>query len=291
MARNSKNLNVEQANPSLILKRSDVEAKIQERISIGNELLKFDVNSSAQLDKLHEQQRKWNEYNKELLLRCFDTRTIADSYTNSGGWGSLAINQSLSEQYRSTIEGIGRKISNLESITERLELIPEKYIIEEQSVQNHSISKQKTNKVFIVHGHDDNAKISVARFVEKLGLEAIILHEQPNKGKTIIEKFESNARDVDYAIILLTPDDIAAPINDTENKKFRARQNVILELGYFSGALGRQNVCVLYKNEVEIPSDYLGVVYTELDSSEGWHLKLAKEMKASGLNIDLNKAL
>jgi len=290
MARNSKNLNTDHINPSLILKRSDVEAKIQERISLGKELLQFDVNSSDQLDKLQEQQRKWNEYNKEFLLRCFDTRTIADSYMNTGGWGALAINPSLSQEYRSTIEGISRKISNLESIIERLELIPEKNITEELNAKNHSITKQKTNKVFIVHGHDDNAKISVARFVEKLGLEAIILHEQPNNGNTIIEKFESNARDVDYAIILLTPDDIAAPINDAENKKFRARQNVILELGYFSGALGRQNVCVLYKNEVEIPSDYLGVVYTEFDTNEGWHLKLAKEMKTSGLDIDLNKA-
>ena len=102
-------------------------------------------------------------------------------------------------EYRSTIEGISRKISNLESIIERLELIPEKNITEELNAKNHSITKQKTNKVFIVHGHDDNAKISVARFVEKLGLEAIILHEQPNNGNTIIEKFESNARDVDYA--------------------------------------------------------------------------------------------
>lgn len=285
MAKNSKTVNNEQINPSLKLKRADVETKIQDRIKIGKELLNFNVGTSDELDKLNEKQRKWSEYNNELLLRYFDTSSIADNYMNCIGWGSLPINPSLHEKHRSAVEIINRRVSNLESLIERLELIPEKHTTEESNMPR----KEKTNKVFIVHGHDDNAKISVARFVEKLGLEAIILHEQPNNGKTIIEKFESNARDVDYAIILLTPDDLASPINDPENKKFRARQNVILELGYFSGALGRNNICVLYKNDVEIPSDYLGVIYTELDSSEGWHLKLAKEMKTSGMNIDLNK--
>jgi Predicted nucleotide-binding protein containing TIR -like domain len=285
MAKNSNNKNAEQINPSLILSRSIVEEKIQERINFGKELLQLNINSIAELEELNQRKRKWDEYNNELLLRCFDTRTLAEAYMKAGGLGSLKINPTFADKLLSTVDIITRRISNLESLIERLELIPEKHTTEESGMPN----KEKTNKVFIVHGHDDNAKISVARFVEKLGLEAIILHEQPNNGKTIIEKFESNARDVDYAIILLTPDDLASSINDPENKKFRARQNVILELGYFSGALGRKNICVLYKNGVEIPSDYLGVIYTELDSSEGWHLKLAKEMKTSGMNIDLNK--
>ncbi|MDY0144357.1 MAG: nucleotide-binding protein [Bacteroidales bacterium] len=153
------------------------------------------------------------------------------------------------------------------------------------------INKHNTNKVFIVHGHDEAVKTNVARFVEKLGLETIILHEQANKGQTIIEKFESNAAEVAFAIVLLTPDDIGAPKNTPDEIQLRARQNVIMELGYFCAALGRDKVCVLYKKDVEIPSDYLGVVYTEMDDKEGWHLKLAKEMKEASLDINLNNIL
>lgn len=146
-----------------------------------------------------------------------------------------------------------------------------------------------SNKVFVVHGHDSLAKTEVARTLEKLGLEAIILHEQANEGKTVIEKFERDASQVVAAVIIMTGDDIGYPKNKTEEQKPRARQNVILELGYFSGILGRANVCVLYKDDVEIPSDYLGVIYVLMDNEGSWKFKLAKELKQAGLKIDLNK--
>lgn len=169
-------------------------------------------------------------------------------------------------------------------------------IIESMTIPTVSNDKRASiiknnNSVFIVHGHDENTKIHVARFIEKLGLQAIILHEQPNQGRTIIEKFEDHAANSGFAVILLTPDDIAAPKDHPDSKKMRARQNVILELGYFCCALGRKNVCVLHKGEIEIPSDYLGIVYINLDDNDGWRLKLAKEMKAAGLNVDINNAL
>jgi len=149
---------------------------------------------------------------------------------------------------------------------------------------------QKGNRVFIVHGHDDNTKINVARFVEKLDLEAIILHEQASKGKTIIEKFEEYASNSCFAIVLLTADDVGYPQQKENNAKPRARQNVIFELGYFCGALSRKNVSVLYQEGVEIPNDYLGVVYTHLDEGGAWQLHLAKEMKSAGIDFDMNKA-
>lgn len=142
--------------------------------------------------------------------------------------------------------------------------------------------------IFIVHGHDEAAKESVARFVEKLGIEAIILHEQPNAGRTIIEKFEDHSN-VGFAIVLLTPDDIGAPKDRTNETKPRARQNVILELGYFMGKLGRGRVCALYKEGVEIPSDYQGVLYIPMDSAGAWRMALAKEIKNAGIDVDLNK--
>lgn len=107
-------------------------------------------------------------------------------------------------------------------------------------------------------------------------------------GQTIIEKFERHATRSGYAVVILTPDDIAAPKDTPDDVKHRARQNVILELGYFCGVLGRSNVTVLTKGEVEIPSDYLGVVYTPMDQGGGWQFTLVKEMKAAGLPFDAN---
>ena len=140
-----------------------------------------------------------------------------------------------------------------------------------------------------MHGHDDEAKETVARFVENFGIEATILHEQANRGQTIPEKFEEHASEAGFAIILLTPDDVGASQDEANNLKPRARQNVVLELGYFWRGLGRERMCVLYKEGVELPSDIHGILYVPMDSSNGWQLQLAKEMKQAGLPIDLNK--
>lgn len=148
---------------------------------------------------------------------------------------------------------------------------------------------KSNKKVFIVHGHDEAARETVARFIEKLELTPIILHEQVSAGRTIIEKLEAFA-EVGYAIVLLTPDDEGKKKKEVSLKD-RARQNVILELGYFIGKLKRENVCALHKGTVEIPSDYLGVLFVPFDDSNGWQLKLAKEMKAAGLKIDMNKVV
>jgi predicted nucleotide-binding protein len=144
-------------------------------------------------------------------------------------------------------------------------------------------SRAPNNKVFIVHGHDDGAKEQVARFLERLGIEAVILHEQANRGRTIIEKIE-HFSDVDFAVVLLTPDDIGAQKDATPVP--RARQNVVLELGYFIGKLGRSQVAAFRKGDVEIPSDYLGVVWQPFDS--GWQVALAQELQAGGFKIEWN---
>lgn len=146
-----------------------------------------------------------------------------------------------------------------------------------------------TRRVFIVHGHDDGLKEAVARYLSKLQLSPVVLHEQPNQGKTIIEKFEHHA-DVDFAVVLLTPDDIGHPSNRQDLARPRARQNVVLELGFFMGTLGRHRVCVLHAGDLELPSDYSGVLYLPLDAGGAWRFLLAKEMKASGMQIDLNLA-
>ncbi|MEC1158166.1 TIR domain-containing protein [Cytobacillus horneckiae] len=142
------------------------------------------------------------------------------------------------------------------------------------------------NKVFIVHGHDEVVKLSVARFLERLGLQPIILHEQASGGTTIIEKIENNSN-VGFGIVLYTPCDLGKAKNDEEFNA-RARQNVIFEHGYLIGKLGRSNVCALVKDDVEKPNDISGVVYINYDSGNGWHLELFKELKNAGYDINAN---
>ncbi len=145
------------------------------------------------------------------------------------------------------------------------------------------------NKVFVVHGHDSGTKETVARFLEQQGLQPIILHEQASRGMTIPEKLIANS-DVGFAVVVLTPDDFGRAKADSEEKP-RARQNVILELGYFVGRLGRDRVCALLKDTVEMPSDYVGVVYVSWDDAGAWKMEIAKEMHAAGYDIDFNKVI
>lgn len=147
----------------------------------------------------------------------------------------------------------------------------------------------KSRKIFIVHGHDVAMREAVARFLEKIGFEVIILHEQANQGRTIIEKVEAST-DVGFAVVLLTPDDEGRAVG-TDKLEPRARQNVLLELGYFIARLGRGNVCTLRKGAVEIPSDFAGVVWTSMDDGGGWKTELSKELKAAGYDIDWNRVM
>jgi predicted nucleotide-binding protein len=128
-----------------------------------------------------------------------------------------------------------------------------------------------------------------ARFLGKLDLEPVILHEQADQGKTIIEKFEAHAADVQCAVVILTTDDIASSKANPEQKELRARQNVILELGFFVGKLGRERTFALVEKGVSLPSDIHGVVYIPLDNGD-WRLRLVKELKAAGLQVDANRA-
>ena len=149
-------------------------------------------------------------------------------------------------------------------------------------------SAKVVRKIFVVHGHDNEMKQTVARFLERLDFEAIILHEQASGGNTIIEKFERNS-DVSYAVVLLSPDDVGAPKDKKDELQPRARQNVVLELGYFIGRLGRSHVCPLMRGPLEIPSDVHGVVYVPFKGEE-WKFHLVKELKHLGFDIDANKA-
>ena len=149
------------------------------------------------------------------------------------------------------------------------------------------VSSINSRRIFVVHGHDEGARETVARFLMQLGFEPIILHEQANRGGTVMEKIETHG-DVGFAVVLLTPDDEGCVKGGTPEP--RARQNVLLELGYFLGRLGRDKVCALKRGSVEIPSDFAGVVWESMDG-HGWKQALGRELEAAGHEIDWNKVM
>jgi predicted nucleotide-binding protein len=182
-------------------------------------------------------------------------------------------------------KGVKRLISVIESIKSEIELYDDKPAKENSTEKSHSFCP---DKIFIVHGHNETMKLAVKDVISSLGLTPIILHEQPNKGKTIIEKFEQLSEDVGFAIVLLSADD------ELKDGKFQARQNVILELGYFVAKLGRENVVALYdtSKEVVIPSDISGVLYEPYESADGaWRTEVVQELKAAGYDVDANKLI
>lgn len=201
---------------------------------------------------------------------------------------------------------VGRDLVLVDRILEAAEKsASEEGAISAEKVGETTVRERTMNsrKVFVVHGHDEEAKQTVARFLEKIDLEVIILHEQPNRGRTIIEKFEDYS-DVAYAVVLLTGDDVGIakkdlpswPLSSDEQRidtcrllRDRSRQNVVLELGYFMGKLDRGRVAALTKGDVEIPSDYGGVLWISMD--EDWRKKLAQEMDEVGIEIDFKKVV
>ena len=143
-------------------------------------------------------------------------------------------------------------------------------------------------KVFIVHGHDETLRVKVVSALNKLGLEPIVLRDQPNRFRTILEKFEDYA-DVGFAVVLLTSDDIGYDKAKPGTEKGRARQNVVLELGYFLGKLGRNRLMAISDPGVELPGDISGVVYTDPRNDAQWQVELVRELKAAGYNVDFNR--
>lgn len=149
--------------------------------------------------------------------------------------------------------------------------------------ENANMNTEK--RVFIIHGHDENMKINVQLLLERAKVKGVVLHERPDRSRTIIDKLIEESQGAVYAIALFSPDD------KTEDGEKRARQNVILELGYFIGLIGKQNVRILYKDGTSIPSDIQGVLYEPYDSNGNWKMRLLKEMKEAGVEVDIENAM
>lgn len=290
-AMNKKNI-TEPGKTVLLIPLEKAREKLGKRLQDGKHIKDTNIHSEDDFKNLKSNYKKWSDYNLELLKRIFANVIISKEYEYASGPLNVVpdpvFGNPLPILYDNFINTISVKLDKLESIIERLELFPYDDITKDTVLP---ISSQFNNTdIFIVHGHDEESKQFVARVIEKLGLNAIILHEQVNKGRTIIKKFEDYSN-VGFAVVILTPDDLCSSKKEKDNLLPRPRQNVIFELGFFLGKLGTERVCALKKGELELPSDYQGVLWIDMDLSGVWTFKLAKELKAVGYTVDLTKLI
>jgi predicted nucleotide-binding protein len=277
----------------LIVPKEEFIKGLQERIDMGEKILSFKVSTEAELNKNREEYYQWNDYNSEYLKQVFNNayNEYKDRYDKCAmfvGFGKSR--QTPSEKLDNFKGSISAKLTNLKNLYAKAELLKSSIENTEKAMVETPV-EEKTTQIFIVHGHNDHVKIDVARTLEKLGLEPVILSEQPSQGQTVIEKFELHSN-VGFAVVLLTGDDlgrIKTAVIDED--KYRARQNVILELGYFIGKLGRSNVFPMYEDGVEFPSDLHGIIYNSIDEAKTWKFKLVRELKAAGYKVDANNIL
>lgn len=233
-----------------------------------------------ELDVFTNKFSSWKSYVLELLVAQFGRD---DQYVYE--WNTYVVTYVSKRKpiLNQLKKNVNKALSLIDSFLERIDLRME---TKSTAQLNDEIVKNK--RVFVVHGHDTNVRNEVELFIRGIGYEPIILCKRADKGNTIIEKIEREAKDVCYAIILYTSCDLGKD-KDAANLKPRARQNVVFEHGFMCAHLGRERVCALLEEGVEQPSDLQGVIYKSLDTSGAWKYQIADEMKAVGLDVDKNK--
>lgn len=267
----------------LLISKDEFSELLNQRIIEGEKIYSKQCYSEELLTKLYSLLHNWDTFNSIILKTSFDPPN--NEYLNEYRALQLTIyNDTLQNRVNLIKNNINAKIEFLRSML-GISALYKNSLLGARTIQKENIPLDKT-KIFVVHGHDDVARLEICRFVEKLGFEPIVLHEQPNSGKTIIEKIESYS-DVGFGIILYTPCDIGSKDSINPTFKSRARQNVVFEHGYLIGKIGRNNVTALVKDDVETPSDISGVVYISMNNN--WKLILANELRSSGYPVDLNK--
>ena len=278
---------------ALIIDRDTFEANLNEQLLIGKELANVKVNTVHELEEFEKNINLWNAYNKELLKSSFNNlnNSYYLEYEHAGmmiGFVEVSRGADINNpKYRldKLNELVIAKINTIVSLISRIKLI---HAIENNyggKTSGYDQNEVNSDKVFVIHGHDEEMKRSVQLFLTRANLTDIVLHEQLDKNQTIIEKLIEVGSTVSYAIALLSPDDIQA------DGTFRARQNVILEIGYFMGKLGRERLRLLVKENVVIPTDLQGILYDNYNSSGTWQIKLLREMKDVGIPIDIDSVI
>lgn len=250
-------------------------------------------NNSNDVNRL----RPWMYSVRKITQRLFDKDSeeykLIDNALNSIPLPSPILPPSFGEALQETQRNFARRsaivgVENyLNAFKNFLQTDKSSVTIEKTSISTNSskLKKEISNEIFVVHGRDNLPKVTLARWLEANKLNPIILHEQTSGGATLIEKLENHASKVKFAIIILTPDDVGR-LKEATSEQPRARQNVIFELGYFLGLLGRKYVCCLYKDTLEIPSDFNGVLFIPFkEDVKETYSELARELTNTGYII------
>ncbi len=248
------------------------------------------VRDEGTFEEWKREAKRWSAYTKTALQTiCVDDALVKEFESAVSGVGFISVGPvPLGQRLRDWIKDHVRELDSLQSMVDRLDLFD--VAVDATSVGGTDATRREmSTQVFVVHGRKRDSADVVARFVTKLGLDPVILDEQANEGRTILEKLEANAGSVGFAVVLLQADDCARGPDDEDwpDEPNRARQNVILELGFFVGKIGRARVAALVAPPVEQPSDILGLAYIPFD--ESWQLRLARELKHAFPGLDLNR--
>lgn len=255
------------------------------------ELFKRQIDQIGQLERLNyddPEREKWNNFTEQLIIRAFGKpHENLNHFYHARRGGPIHGNMRGDEKQRNYLNGLKNSGKLLEGFIDQLQLFPaDDADYPRPTLHSRIRSQPSSNKIFIVHGHDHNVLTELSLILTRLGLEPIILYEQPSEGKTLIEKLEKYS-DVGFAFILLTPDDIGRGVGETRDKP-RARQNVVLEFGLFVGKLGRERCCALYTGDLELPSDLHGLIYLPFKSKVAEiELRIVTELRAAGYQISI----
>jgi predicted nucleotide-binding protein len=258
--------------------RERAKELLETQVATGRELAErgMQTRSEADYDEWLQAMERWRRMGEAVLAKVYGENS--GQHEDFKGAGNVMIAFAGTPWNVDQVQAVQRLNSRnnvIVGLVEQLDLVDEPS--EAASKPSASLNGSPLG-VFIVHGRNQAVRESVARLLEKAGREVVILHEQANKGRTLIEKFEDHAATAGFAVILLTGDDVGGP--DNTHLQPRARQNVVFEMGFFYGCLGRDHVAVLYEPGVEKPSDIDGIVYIGLDVAGAWKTRLLDEMTA-----------
>lgn len=276
----------DRVTPILRVSKQTAQEQLAERVAEGNgiekwlDTMKRSLHKTGEVEKAHRSIETWSARNLETIEAIADAPSWLEKYREAatGVSGAAQGTMSLADLKRSTKRCMNAlltfvKEANTESVN--------------QATMRPAGGPRE--RIFVVHGHDKGMRDAVALFIENLGPEAVILADEANVGDTVIEKLV-RLGNCDFAIVLFSPDDCGGPIGSAPaTYRPRARQNVMLELGYFLGRLGRGRVAALGKGDVEIPSDFGGVIWIDFDQNGGWKHTLGKELATANLAVDLSR--
>ena len=280
--------------------RDDAEAILDRAISQGADL-------RSALDEMESQEthqewlsgfQRWQYFTRRALEAVYqDAKDQVAEFADATDTPLEASGDNLKLHKAAMTAGLDklslfRELLDLDDFTQPdVSPPPGRSVVSEASEPKDVAKTARGGGIFLVHGRDEAVKETVARFLDRVTESGVtILHEQADRGRTIIEKFEEHAAAAGYAVVLLTGDDEGRMRGEDELRP-RARQNVILELGFFVGTLGRGQVALLYGEGVELPSDIQGVLFLPLDEGGVWKTKLAGEMLDAGVSVDPTKVL